>query len=62
MARKNSSKGIYRPKRGAFYRSLQNQLDSSGQNLNIIKEEPQIIDEPEVIELKAPPNIWTTVA
>jgi len=27
----------YSPKSGAFFRSLQNQIDSSGQNLNLIK-------------------------
>lgn len=28
----------YSPKSGAFFRSLQNQVDSSGQNLNLIKD------------------------
>lgn len=29
---------VYSPKQGAFFRSLQNQVDSSGQNLKLIKD------------------------
>lgn len=62
------SKRVYVPKRGAFYRSLQNQVDNKGENLNIVKEDLvedriQPIKPSDLkIKLKVSPNIWSTVA